>query len=294
MFPGDGFHSFDPPVYALVIHNAELYLAGEFIGCMDRATYYVARWNGRRWAQVGAWLDAPAYALALFDDFDDSNAPGAVTLYAGTMTGIYKLPADPNDTWPLIAGTDAPVRALAVFDGALYAGGEFTEIGGESAKYIARWSGTAWEAVGGGVERDPNDPPAKVLALTVFADGGGEALFAGGTFTYAGTYPTGVSAKRVARWRGNAWSALGDGIDDPNNVQVDAPAGWPAMQRLYVGGTFGRAGGDEARRIAAAHCDPNDPDDPNAWTWSAVGPGLRGRSTLDAGLGGVSPWFCRA
>ncbi|MFH0983162.1 MAG: hypothetical protein V2A79_16705, partial [Planctomycetota bacterium] len=44
-----------------------------------------------------------------------------------------------------------------------------------------------------------------VWALTVFDDGTGPALYAGGGFTTAG----GVSANYIAKWNGTQWSALG-------------------------------------------------------------------------------------
>ena len=49
-----------------------------------------------------------------------------------------------------------------------------------------------------------------VDAFTVFDDGTGPALCAGGSFTTAG----GVAANDVARWDGSAWSPLGSGVED--------------------------------------------------------------------------------
>jgi hypothetical protein len=275
MFPGDGRLFDREPVNALAVHEGELYIGGEFDGCMNRLTWYVARWNGRRWAPVGAGLFDPnvdrfAYALVTFDD---PNTPEGSVVYAGCIDGVYSMPDDPddpNEAWPLVAATNGPVRALAVYDGALYTGGEFTTIGQDpnepvTAWHIAKWRGTGWdwEAVGGGVG---DEQSGAVLALTVFDDGGGEALFAGGTFMTAG----GAEARRVARWRDNAWSALGGGVQQPSDAEVDALAGWPATGRLYVGGKMTLVGESVAvRGIAAAQCDPND-----TWTWSALGAGV--------------------
>src|SRR6185369_16906804 len=49
----------------------------------------------------------------------------------------------------------------------------------------------------------------QIRALTVFDDGGGPALYAGGGFQTAG----GVAANNVARWDGTTWSSVGTGTD---------------------------------------------------------------------------------
>jgi hypothetical protein len=119
MFPGDGF--LEKNVNALTFHRSELYLAGEFDTCMSsRTVNYVARWNGHRWARVGAGLYDPvvyrfAYALA-----EDPNTPGGPTLYAGTADGVFREPNDPddpNEPWHVVGATDAPVYALATYQG---------------------------------------------------------------------------------------------------------------------------------------------------------------------------------
>src|SRR5436190_6542462 len=43
------------------------------------------------------------------------------------------------------------VNALAVYNGELYAGGNFDTAGTAAASYIAKWDGTSWSAVGGGL-----------------------------------------------------------------------------------------------------------------------------------------------
>jgi hypothetical protein len=97
-----------------------------------------------------------------------------------------------------------------------------------------------------------------VAALTVFNDGGGPALYAGGSFTTAG----GVAAISIAKWNGSSWSALGNGM----NGSVAAltafnDGGGPA---LYAGGAFTAAGLVAANRIAKW----------NGSSWSALGSGV--------------------
>src|SRR4249919_3318408 len=70
-------------------------------------------------------------------------------------------------------GANDDVRAFASFDeGAgprLFAGGDFTQMGGIAAAHIARWDGTSWTAIGTGFD-------GPVYALAVYDDGSGRAL----------------------------------------------------------------------------------------------------------------------
>jgi hypothetical protein len=89
-----------------------------------------------------------------------------------------------------------------------------------------------------------------VDALTVFDDGSGAALYAGGTFTSA----VGVAANYIAKWNGSSWSALGSGV----NGRVDALAVFDngSGPALYAGGNS----------IAKW----------NGSSWSALGSGVNG------------------
>ncbi|MCX6984909.1 MAG: hypothetical protein NT118_09205, partial [Lentisphaerae bacterium] len=78
-------------------------------------------------------------------------------------------------------------------------------------------------------------------SIDVFAYDSSGNLYAGGTFTNAG----GVSANRVAKWDGNSWSALGEGIDGTVYALACDRSG-----NLYAGGIFSAAGGMAANYIA--------------------------------------------
>ena len=65
-------------------------------------------------------------------------------------------------TWsPLGAGVNDQVNALKVFNGELYAGGKFTQAGGNAASHVAKWNGTSWTALGAGM-------PLEAYSLTVY------------------------------------------------------------------------------------------------------------------------------
>jgi hypothetical protein len=70
----------------------------------------------------------------------------------------------------------------------------------------------------------------EIDALTVFDNGSGPALYAGGWFTQAG----GGSANHVAKWNGATWSPLGSGLSVP--VQALAAFDDGTGTALYAGG----------------------------------------------------------
>lgn len=174
-------------------------------------------------------------------------------------------------------GVDSSVHAMTVFDAGdgsgplLIVAGQFQTAGGAAVGRIAAWNGLAWSALGAGVNGDVN-------ALVVFDDGqgGGPALYAGGSFTSAG----GVTANRIARWNGDEWSSLGEGVDGPVlALAVFDDGSGPA---LYAGGSFTSAGGVPASRIARW----------NGREWSPLGGGVdapvRALATFDDGRGAGS------
>ncbi|HCN79432.1 MAG TPA: hypothetical protein DIT13_19895, partial [Verrucomicrobiales bacterium] len=145
---------------------------------------------------------------------------------------------------PSIPGATSSVQVITVDgSGNLYAGGDFTAIATVAANRIAKWNGSAWSALGTGMD-------STVRALVV---SGGD-LYAGGDFSTAG----GISASRIAKWDGSAWSALSTGMD--GSVQALAVSGG----ELYAGGNFTTAGGTSANYIAKW----------DGSAWSALGLGM--------------------
>ncbi|MCP3957784.1 MAG: hypothetical protein GY719_08020, partial [bacterium] len=86
-----------------------------------------------------------------------------------------------------VGDVDGAVEALAVFDDgngpALYAGGLFPAAGRFKASNVARWDGAKWSPLAG-----PSDEGTSgmVLDLAVYDDGSGPALYAAGSFIFAG------------------------------------------------------------------------------------------------------------
>jgi hypothetical protein len=149
---------------------------------------------------------------------------------------------------PCLRRGDNCVQAIA-FDAAghTYAGGWFMHAGGVPVNKIARWDGTAWSSLNGGID-------GFVLALGV---GPGGVLYAGGGFATAG----GVAASNIARWDGAQWTPLGAGVDGWVHAIVVDDAGI-----VVACGRFTTAGGVAARHIARW----------DGATWHPLGGGING------------------
>jgi len=227
--------------------NQALFAGGDFTLAGGVGAAHLAAWNGASWSAVGARTNGLDGQLSGFAVWDDGSGPalyacgGFLTAGGVTVNHVAKW----NGTnWSGLSsgmsanGITASVGCLAVYDdgtgSALYAGGFFRFAGGTAASDIAKWNGSSWSAVGGGIAQTL--PQAEgVGALRVYDDGSGPALYAGGLFSMAG----GVSAIDIAKWNGSTWSALGNGV-------LGAHAGVTALQvyddgsgpALYAGGGF--------------------------------------------------------
>jgi len=142
-------------------------------------------------------------------------------------------------------GVNNMVSAMAVDgSGNLYVGGYFQTAGAIPASCIAKWNGSAWSALGSGVNDVVNG-----IAVS------GSDVYVTGRFSMAG----GVSANEVARWNGSAWSALGTGLSGGWATSIGVSG-----SNVYVGGYFTSAGGIPANYVARW----------NGSAWSALGTGV--------------------
>lgn len=162
-------------------------------------------------------------------------------LLAGRPSSAQNIPKEwASDVFTSVGTNDYAVAIEQFDDGtgsAVYIGGEFTQVGNLHAKGIAKWNGTSWSSVGGGVD-------GSVIDMLTFDDGTGTALYVAGDFTRAGGRP----ANRIAKWDGIAWTSMGTGFTDAVRVlSIYDDGSGPA---LYAGGNFTDADGQTANYIA--------------------------------------------
>lgn len=169
----------------------------------------------------------------------------AASMIVGTVA------AQASTTWTVLgSGVNGSVfEVTSDGNGGVFAGGQFTTAGGQSASGIAHWNGTTWSALGSGVASFTSP---YVSAIEV----NGSDVYVGGSFNNAGGV---TNTNGIARWNGSTWSALGTGIDPGGIVFALARSG----SILYVGGNFTGAGGVSTNNIAQW----------NGSAWSALGTG---------------------
>ena len=264
---GDGIARITSPVAALAVfddgNGAALYAGGAFFAAGGVSVNHIARWNGAEWSALGSGLDGGTIRfplVAALAVYDDGNGEG---LYAA---GQFDFAGGGNadaiarwdgQQWASVGdGVSGgifglTIGALSVFDDgtgrALFAAGRFDTAGGGAVSNIARWNGSNWSNLASGISGE--NVNTSVRALTVFDDGRGQALYAGGLFDSAG----GADAHNVTRWDGSNWSPVAlDDRSDPVLTLASFDEGHGTGPALFAGGRLlvndlGRAANGIAR-----------------------------------------------
>jgi hypothetical protein len=262
-------------------HGPMLYVGATFNPVGGYPLNAVWTWNGTTWSTPTNGLDNTVQGLTVFDD---GHGPALYACGEFTMAGAVttnRVGRWNGSTWsvlgsglPFTASTVPFVYALASFDDGtgpgLYVGGQFITYVplGVVGKNIGKWNGSSWSLLGTGTGGD-------VRALTVFDDGSGPALYAGGRFGDAG----GVTVWSIAKWDGSNWSSLGIGMTPNSTVWALTVFDDGSGPALYVGGSFTSAGNVGANHVAKW----------NGFNWSALGSGVddevRALAVFDDGSG---------
>ncbi len=237
-------------VYGIAISGNDVYVVGSFTTAGGMPANSVAKWNGNSWSGLGSGIDNSyprVYAVAVsggrvyiggsFESFGGASTKNIAQWNGSSWSAVGTSGVGSPNWW-------SQVRAIVTIGNDVYVGGSFSSAKSPQARHatarnapggivvsnIAKWNGSAWSEVGGGVDGD-------VYAMAT----DGSNIYVGGFFTLAGD----VDANRVALWDGSKWSPLGSGVDGCGYyycAQSVVQAIAVSASGVYVGGKFSTAG----------------------------------------------------
>jgi hypothetical protein len=250
-------------VNAMTIYNGDLIAGGNFTQAGDVSVNFIARWDGISWHPLAGGV--------IYEQLGAGRVAGLGVYDGKLIVGGYfskagEVPADNIAQWDgsswsaLGAGIDTvgflegPYTFVA-YGGDLIVGGDFEKAGGLTVNHIARWDGTSWHSVGGGVSG--GGLPVTGTCVRCLGVSGGR-LIVGGSFTKAGE----VDVNNIAAWDGSSWTALGSGTTGGRHGTVYDQV--LLEGNLVIGGDFTQAGDTPAGRVALW----------DGSSWSALGSGM--------------------
>ena len=205
-----GSSTYNCVIVSIGSYNNDLIVAGVFDSIGGKAAFNIAAWDGSSWSSLGTGLTI--------------NPSHSITL-----------------AW---------VSSLVVYNGELYAAGQFDTAGGVPVHNIAKWNGTSWSSVGTGILGNSYT----VLALAIYNG----KLYAAGKFDTAG----GNAVNNIAKWDGTQWSDVDGGLSISEGVSCLTTYNG----LLYASGGFYKSGNAGIQNIAVW----------NDTIWSALGNGIGG------------------
>lgn len=221
--PGGGLAGVDGRVDSSLVRvesgRETLYVGGEFTRAGEGPASSIAKWNGR-WRPLGSGVtngdsDGVVRALA---DWNGVLIAGGRFDGAGGQAALNIAQWSEGQWSPIGAGIGNEVRALAVFEGVLYAAAHDNNAAANGPGLL-RWTGTTWEDIAPAGVLD-GDGITAATALVVH-DG---SLFA----AYRASDE--LAHQRIARWDGQTWTPL-ESWPDLDVGQLAVHGG-----ELYAGG----------------------------------------------------------
>ncbi len=229
----------DSAVYALCVFNGELAVGGFFThaGGLPN-TNAIAGFNGTSWSSFGGGFNQgdEVYAITVDNVHNLLISAGLITQAGGNIASWN------GSSWsPMSTSTNGIIFTVAMHNNNLFAGGEFTIIGGSANNHIAGWNGSTWFSLNGGVSDNVN-------AIISFSG----KLIAGGSFKYANG--SSLYVDRISQYDGFSWSRMITGVNSDVQGLYVFPVGQDTI--LYALGDFTTAGGKYANRLAEWYNQP--------------------------------------
>lgn len=245
-----------------------LYVGGMFTNVGgDADADLIVKWDGTSWSKVTTTALTPRstpYVGTIAKSGTDLYVGGVFTASAGS-NNIAKIDSS-GAVSAILKGVsgglyDSDVEEIAVVGSDVYVGGVFGQVLDASSAAVtntaglAKWNGTAWSAVGSGLD---GISPTSAKAVNGLLAASSTELYVGGQFLTAGGVP---DTSKVAKLTSSTWSRLGEGFTS-GLVATFAKSGTD----IYAGGNFTTTGATTVNGIAKW----------NGTAWSALGSGVSG------------------
>ncbi len=227
---------FDGTALCYLPTDSFLFVGGGYNSINGQPSSGLASWNGSVWQDIplpyfGMVSDMAVFRNTLYvvGQFADStgNMISRVLRRGCSCAGWV-------DVTPYLGSVSAWLSVMTVYHDRLYVAGSFSKADGSVGNSIAKYDGSSWGDVSGGIAQSGSY--GKVFALHVFDS----VLYVGGYFQNVGDSsvitPGGqsgyISASNIASWNGTSWGTLGGNFDQ----SIMTIADW--NQKIYVGGRF--------------------------------------------------------
>ncbi|REL38484.1 T9SS C-terminal target domain-containing protein [Rhodohalobacter sp. SW132] len=239
--------------------DGELYVGGNFdhAGALEAGN--IALWTGEEWQNIG---DLNGTVAALYTHEDVLYVGGSFTEInpadgsAFSALGIAQYNTSSGQWSTMGAGfTLGGVTTLEMNNsGTLYAGGCFSQSGGESFNGISAWTGNEWVPFTVGSEDYEYTGLWGGCVSAIYYDEVSNSLYVGGGFRNARIYDSDYESfdgyrdtpvGGIVRWSGGNWHMVGGGtwrragaVENVSTGFVQTITRHPDSGRLYIGGSF--------------------------------------------------------
>ncbi|HPM43040.1 MAG TPA: hypothetical protein PLV52_04350, partial [Candidatus Omnitrophota bacterium] len=228
-----------------VIDNAgtiEVYVGGSFTQVGGTLSVNsVAHWNSEDgWSALGTGVSGGSVNAIAITDITHIYFGGYFASAGGVSDTANIAMWDGEDDWSSVGGgVNGSVNTMIVDGTDLYVGGYFYNAGMVNVNYIARWDGSDWEALDGGVSSATLASNVRDIAIS------GTDLYVAGSFTSVGSPATDaayVALCDLSETPDPVWSAIGDlgGLRADFGNTIFSVAVLDSM--VYVGGIFSTSG----------------------------------------------------
>jgi hypothetical protein len=230
-------------------YGGVLVIGGHFPTAGETTVNSIATWDGAVFGEIGGGVDGEVISLVTYNGdliaggrFEHAGGVPARNIARWDGSAWHPLGSGVFDAIP--DGTTDGVQDMVVWQGDLYVVGDFTHAGGMEVNYVARWDGSTWSDVDGGISMIDGGPTG-LRGVDVYDD----SIVIVGALDFAG----GVEAINIAQWDGVVWSPLGPGSDPyggPLDLRQAALSVASYGDFLYVGADFSETVNPNASALA--------------------------------------------